>query len=230
MRYVHRPIGYEGVGQEQAVEIANAAKTLAGPVYVHCHHGKHRGPAAAAVCAIALEDWSPEQAAKWLKQAGTSPSYAGLYRSVSQFQKPTRKQYEAAPNDFPEQVEPASFIESMVQLSHTYNRLRSLAANDYRTLPTAPDLTAAHEALQLKEHYRELMRTDEFTQHDDDLQTLMHGAEQRSEKLHAILMQLQQQAPTEQGDLRQQADRALGLVGENCKACHATFRDARTVE
>ena len=29
--------------------LARAARTLPGPIFVHCHHGMHRGPAAAAV-------------------------------------------------------------------------------------------------------------------------------------------------------------------------------------
>ena len=44
LRYVHLPIGYDGVPREQAVRLVQAVKTLPGPVYVHCHHGKHRGP------------------------------------------------------------------------------------------------------------------------------------------------------------------------------------------
>jgi protein tyrosine phosphatase (PTP) superfamily phosphohydrolase (DUF442 family) len=50
IRYVHLPVGYDGISREQAVRIIKAARTLPGPVFVHCHHGKHRGPAAVAVC------------------------------------------------------------------------------------------------------------------------------------------------------------------------------------
>jgi protein tyrosine phosphatase (PTP) superfamily phosphohydrolase (DUF442 family) len=73
IRYVHLPVGYHGVPREQAVRLVQVTKTLPSPVFIHCHHGKHRGPTAAAVCGIATEGWSKEEAVKWMKQAGTSP-------------------------------------------------------------------------------------------------------------------------------------------------------------
>jgi protein tyrosine phosphatase (PTP) superfamily phosphohydrolase (DUF442 family) len=230
MQYVHRPIGYEGIGREDSVEIVKAAKTLPGPVYVHCHHGKHRGPAAAAVCAMALEGWSAEQAAGWMRDAGTSPSYSGLYRTIEQFQPPSEREFAAAPNEFSSQVEPASFVEAMGTISLTYDRLKELAANDYRPLASAPDLRAAHEALQLQEHYRELMRTDEFDQYDDELHELMQQAEQRSAALHKILQRVEKEQPAGDSGLRKLANRALAVVGENCKTCHTMFRDGRKVQ
>src|SRR5438094_677830 len=44
LRYVHLPIGYDAVPREQALRIARAIRDLPGPVYIHCHHGRHRGP------------------------------------------------------------------------------------------------------------------------------------------------------------------------------------------
>ena len=46
--------------------IAGAVAALPGPVFVHCHHGMHRGPAAAAVCAMSKEGWDRRQALAWL--------------------------------------------------------------------------------------------------------------------------------------------------------------------
>ena len=51
MRYVHIPIGYDGFSPEAAKSFTRAANELGDIIYVHCHHGKHRGPAgAAAIC------------------------------------------------------------------------------------------------------------------------------------------------------------------------------------
>ena len=55
IRYVHLPIGYDGVPAAQAVRLVKAAETLPGPIYIHCHHGMHRGPAGAAVICMAVE-------------------------------------------------------------------------------------------------------------------------------------------------------------------------------
>ena len=53
LRYVHLPHGYDGVPDERASELAKAVRDLPGPVYIHCHHGKHRSPAAATVACVA---------------------------------------------------------------------------------------------------------------------------------------------------------------------------------
>ena len=59
---------------------------MPGPLFVHCHHGLHRGPTAAALICEGLRGWSPEQAEKWMTVAGTATNYSGLYRTVREFQ------------------------------------------------------------------------------------------------------------------------------------------------
>ncbi len=49
IRYVHLPFGYDGIPRDKAVALVRVARDSPGPVYVHCHHGKHRGPAAVAI-------------------------------------------------------------------------------------------------------------------------------------------------------------------------------------
>src|SRR5262245_3837035 len=41
LRYIHLPIGYDGVPRAKALRLARAVRDLPGPVYLHCHHGKH---------------------------------------------------------------------------------------------------------------------------------------------------------------------------------------------
>src|SRR5438105_4959917 len=52
LRYVHLPIGYDGVSPDEGRAIAKAIDEVEGPVYVHCHHGKHRSAAAVAVACV----------------------------------------------------------------------------------------------------------------------------------------------------------------------------------
>ena len=179
--------------------------------------------------AVALGDLTNEEAVAWMKAAGTSPNYAGLYRCVREFRKPTKEQLDQAPNEFPAQVEPASFIEAMVELSNTWDQLKELAAADFKTPTDNPDLTAAHEALQLNEHYREMMRTDEF-QMRDDLQAAMTRAEKQSAELHKLLKQLEKESGSAKSELRKKVEAQFGLVGNDCKSCHAAFRDKREVK
>src|SRR5205807_10192310 len=103
LRYVHLPIGYDGVPREQALRIARAVRDLPGPVYLHCHHGKHRGPAAAAVATLCLDASCPVEAAvAFMKQAGTDPRYRGLYASPGKLRRPSRADLDRVAGDFPE--------------------------------------------------------------------------------------------------------------------------------
>ncbi len=49
LRYIHLPIGYNGMDHTRTLEIAKAVKQAEadGPVYIHCHHGMHRSAGAA---------------------------------------------------------------------------------------------------------------------------------------------------------------------------------------
>ena len=53
--YVHLPFGYDGIPREKLVALAQAADMLSGPFYIHCHHGKHRGPAAVAAIQLCID-------------------------------------------------------------------------------------------------------------------------------------------------------------------------------
>lgn len=88
LRYVHLPVGYDGISATRAAQLLKAAQTAPGALYVHCHHGKHRGPSAAALLGRFSAGWSTHQAVAWLQQAGTSPDYPGLYRTVAQCRPP----------------------------------------------------------------------------------------------------------------------------------------------
>ncbi len=89
MRYVHVPIGYDGIDESAQALLTRVATDIKGTIYIHCHHGKHRGPAAAAiVCRV--DDGRPAEAAMIiLEKAGTGKEYPGLWRDVEQFTKPT---------------------------------------------------------------------------------------------------------------------------------------------
>ncbi len=82
LRYVHLPHGYDQVPVERGHELARAVKDLPGPIYIHCHHGKHRSPSAAVVACIEAGELPAEAGEAILRSAGTNPNYRGLYDSV----------------------------------------------------------------------------------------------------------------------------------------------------
>ncbi len=85
LRSVHIPLPYSGIPQESSRMLTKAMRECEKPIFVHCHHGLHRGPAAAAVCGIAQVHFSQKEAVKFLQTVGTDPAYVGLYRDVQNF-------------------------------------------------------------------------------------------------------------------------------------------------
>lgn len=55
MRYVHVPIKYTGINPQEMIRIAKTFRELPKPMFVHCFHGKHRGPAAAAIGRVLVD-------------------------------------------------------------------------------------------------------------------------------------------------------------------------------
>ena len=82
LRYVHVPISYDGIPREKALQIIKAVRAAKGKVYMHCHHGRHRGPTAVMVSRIALDGISNEDAVHCMEESGTGKMYSGLYRDV----------------------------------------------------------------------------------------------------------------------------------------------------
>ena len=94
--------GYDGIPQERARELAKAVRDLEGPIYIHCHHGKHRSPAAATVACVSAGLIEPSAALSVLRTAGTSENYRGLYRSAESARKLDDALLDALQAEFPE--------------------------------------------------------------------------------------------------------------------------------
>lgn len=219
LRYVHLPVGYDGIDRDQAERLVRAARGLPGPVFVHCHHGTHRGPAAAAIVAMATAGWPRERARRWLEQAGTSRDYKGLFASVERFDPAAAlaRADGAPPEDFPEAAEVPALVEMMVRIDAGWDRLRAIGAAGFRAPAESPDLDPAHEALMLAEQFREAARLDEARERGEAFVELMAAGDRASMDLAGSL----KPAPPRPGE----SARALERVGRSCVACHRRFRD-----
>lgn len=222
LRYVHLPIGYDGVPREQAVRLVQAMKTLPGPVYVHCHHGKHRGPAAAAICGLATEGWSKDQAVSWMEKAGASPDYAGLYASARAFVPPSAEELKMLGTDLPERAKVAALVEMMVQVDARWDHLKAVQKAGYKAPPDQPDLDAPHEALQLLELFREASRLRESRDKGEEFSRQMSAAETRVAHLQKTMSA---HAKTPSSSSLQDLETAFVAVAKSCTSCHARYRD-----
>ena len=216
MRYVHIPIGYDGTTLANANRIAKAADTTGGVVYVHCHHGKHRGPAAVAVICESRGLWDTNQAEVWLKQAGTSPDYPGLYRMASLFQK--SPEYSKIPTNFPEQARVSGLVDAMVEVDLRWDHLKAVRKAGYKVPPSHPDLVPEKEAVLLMEAYRELARVKEARELGADFLERLKKAEQQAADIQALL---------KSGGAwkKERADELWTQVGQDCSSCHKKYRN-----
>jgi len=213
MRYVHAPFGYDGCPLPTAHVIVKAVRDLPGPVYIHCHHGKHRSPAAAAFARIALDGISNEQAVAELERAGTGKNYTGLYADVRAYRPPTREELDRLEVEFREVAPTPPMVEAMVRIEERFGRLTRLQKDAWKA---APAVDPAHEALQLQELYTELRRTPEVKQQPGDFRKWIAEGARDGKALEAAL----------RGGQRDDASLRLGRLAAGCGSCHAKYRNA----
>ena len=213
LRYIHIPIGYDGLSREAELALARVARETDGPVYIHCHHGKHRGPAAAAIACLASGELDPAAAKHVLQVAGTSQKYRGLWRDVAEFQPPQPDE------TLPELVETATVtgrVAAMSQLDAALEQLAALESNQWQAPTDHPDLNPAEQATLLWQGYRESQRFSQ-QQGEADLAQRFDPSITQAEQLRQAL---------ETGD-QATATTLLGQLKQSCATCHEQYRNNR---
>jgi hypothetical protein len=226
LRYVHIPHGYEGIDAETQIQLIKAAQSLPGPLFVHCHHGQHRGPAAAAVICMGTEGWTPTEGESWLKTAGTSPDYQGLYETVRRFQPPSVTQINSAKFTFSETANVSDLVDAMVHIDAQWDNLRAIRKEGYLSPRVHSDLRPLAEVVLMKEHFREAQRLEDAKRRGKNFLEGLKSTEAELEECQRLLKELDQN-PT--ANLRESLDRSFNRVGASCTACHKNFRDGPVV-
>jgi len=217
LRYVHLPHGYDGISDERARELAKVVRDLPGVIYMHCHHGQHRSPAAAAVACVGAGLIEPENALRILETAGTSKNYGGLYDSVREARPLDASALDEMKPDFPEVSPIPPLAEAMVALDHTHDDMTLIADAGWKTPPGHPDLDPAREALLLKEHYAELLRMDEVQKKPERFRNWLSESEAAAKTLEDALSAETPDATA--------AKKAFDVINSQCTACHREFRN-----
>jgi protein tyrosine phosphatase (PTP) superfamily phosphohydrolase (DUF442 family) len=211
LRYLHIPIGYDGIPAEAGQSLARLVREAQGPFYVHCHHGKHRGPAAAAVACVAAGEMTGKEALGILARAGTSKDYAGLWRDVEAYTPPP------ADADLPDLVEVAeveSFTAAMAQVDRAFDNLKLCRDVKWAVPPDHPDLVPAQEALLLQEGLHEAAR-NLGGEYDERFKNWLALAEALAIELRSALQTQDVAAATER----------TVRIEQSCQQCHTQYRD-----
>jgi protein tyrosine phosphatase (PTP) superfamily phosphohydrolase (DUF442 family) len=222
IRYVHLPISYGGMTREQALRVAKAVRDLPGPVYIHCHRGTVRGPTAAAVAHLFLDDaCTVEQAWAGMKLAGFDPHYVNLWAAPKELKRPTAKELDEVSGDFLESAPPPGLPSFMAQVDATFGNLQAIRAAEWKTPEDQPDLDPPHEALQLVEHFKELQRLPKTAERPADFRGKLADAVNRAQQFEDVLRATKEKAVSAPA-----AEEAYKRMDAACLRCHAVYRDA----
>jgi hypothetical protein len=223
LTYVHLPHGYDGIPADRVKELAKAVRDLNGPIYIHCHHGKHRSPAATSVACVSAGLIPPSKAVAVLEVAGTDSHYLGLYQSARDAVPLMSQVLDELEFEFKAICEVPPMAEAMVQLSHTYDNLRLLEESNWMTPSEHPDLDAVHVSVLLKEHFTEMLRLEEVKRQPADFQQWLQQSRDAADKMEHALSKWRA-APD--GEAAPDALRAFATQIEmSCQSCHAEYRD-----
>jgi protein tyrosine phosphatase (PTP) superfamily phosphohydrolase (DUF442 family) len=221
LTYAHVPFGYDGVPESARLQLIKTLRSASGPIYVHCHHGKHRGPAAIGCMLAGDGRVSAEDAVNMLKAAGTSPDYPGLFRDVAEIQ-PVSDDRLASVAMPPPAAAVSDFASAMARIDRTYDHLVLIQKGGWKPDPSHPDIVPHREALMMHELLFEIARTDlaaeldlDAAQAGDFRQLLDEGASLAKELERGLQNELAIPA----------LDRRMNALKQNCATCHKQFRN-----
>lgn len=214
IRYIHLPIGYDGIERDRAIEIGEALKAgRDGITYVHCHHGKHRGPAAVAMGLRILDIWNANEANAFLIEAGTSSKYKGLYADVGKATRATDAEL-AEVTELPEIADVGEIAANMAMLDRAADNLAASREAGWGVPADHPDVVPWREASTIVD----LLRAADISDIDYDAEGFKTLLEES-----AVVAQTLQQA-LETGD-NAAAEEAYTIMRQQCTACHDVWRN-----
>ena len=219
MRYIHLPIGYDGIDEERKLDLVRATRDAMrdGPVYIHCHHGKHRSAGAAGAIAVSLGWSSPNEMVERMKVSGTSPSYTGLYGCTVAAVTLPSDVIDSVDPVFPEVSMPAGLVKAMVEIDEINERLKLIARAQWRVPADHPDLVAIAEAGRMADILR-LLGDDERVKSEpaEFIESMRAHAEEAAALEHML------DSPTPDAA---RLSAHFELMQASCKDCHRRFRD-----
>ena len=204
LRYVHIPFGYDGIPEVARAQLKLATTECERPIYVHCHPGKHRGPAGAAIIYRCDTNCRAEDAAEIMRVAGTGEQYTGLWRDVREFE-PIKAHSSGQP--LREHATVPDFTTRMADIDRAWDRFT----------PGKESVSAAsllEDAVSIEENLKECLRfLDEKA--DPDLRTRLEAA---------ILDATRLRENTDSAESRE-LENLQRQLGSDCQGCHKAHRN-----
>lgn len=225
MDYVHIPVRYNGIDDDQIAQIAKTFRELEAPFYIHCYHGKHRGPAAAAIGRVALDGLTRDRAIAEMRQwCSTASKYEGLYSSVAVSKIPSDAETAAYAFDFTPAKTYGGFRDVMVEMTRVWDEVKLVAANDWVTTPEHPDVDALQSSTQLHQLLLRCQEHDVDGADEADFQELMAQSTAGTSELVRLLTDCRTEGQAIE-DVHEGLSQAYESISESCLSCHIAYRN-----
>lgn len=219
MRYIHLPIGYNGFDEQRKLELVRATRDAIaqGPVYIHCHHGKHRSAGAAGTVAASLGWLTTDAATARMKVSGTAPNYQALYACTAGAVVLGAGVIDAVPAGFPEIARPTGFVKAMVEMDEISEHLKRIEKAGWKTPTDHPDLVPAAEAGRLADLLRISAQGERARSKPADFAAMLLSNADHVQRLEEQLVAGRSDA--------KELSAQFAMIAASCRDCHAKYRD-----
>lgn len=221
LRYVHVPIQYKGLSEDQIAKIAKTFRELEAPFYVHCFHGKHRGPAAGALGAVVLDGLDREHAIAEMRHwCSTASKYEGLYAAVATADIPTAEATAAYEFDFTSAQHFDGIRDAMIVLTRSWDEVKVIRKNGWALSADHPDIDPLRSATTVREHLDACAAMDEAAIYADDFSEWLGVSREGTGRLVELLTDCRDMDGSSEA-----LEAAYDVVSESCLDCHSVYRN-----
>ncbi|MEE2940967.1 MAG: sulfur transferase domain-containing protein [Planctomycetota bacterium] len=225
LEYVHIPVRYGGITEDEVMQIAKSFRELEAPFYVHCFHGRHRGPAAAAIGRVALDGLERDVAIAEMRQwCSTAAKYEGLYSTVATATIPSAEETAAYDFDFAPARHAAGIREGMIVMTRVWDEVKLVEANGWQPDEEHPDI----DPLRSATIFAQLLRSCDDAERPDgageDFEEMMAAGLDGADRLVELLTECRVEGVAPD-DRLERLEAAFDLVSESCLDCHVDYRN-----
>jgi protein tyrosine phosphatase (PTP) superfamily phosphohydrolase (DUF442 family) len=222
LRYVHIPIQYKGMTPEEILRISKLFREAEGPIYTHCFHGNHRGPASIAIGRLVRDGADRDTAIREMRQyCETSKKYEGLYVAVAKGAIPSAAETAAYRYDFPSAQPFQGIRAGMIDSARSFDPLKEMSKSGWKADPEHPDLEAGNEAAKLAGLFATMAASEENRKKPGDFRRWMAASAAECATLKDLLEKHRK------GDAAagKAAGEAFARMEKSCNDCHAVYRN-----
>ena len=213
MRRAHFPVGYDGVSATVQDALLVAWRDCSKPLYIHCHHGHHRGPAAAVTLLRRLGRVNESEGLAMLRACGTSFAYPGLYQSMREATGVSSATLQALEIPLREHHQVGSLTAGMAALDRSWDNVLESQRGGWQRSHRHPDAAPTAETAAVTEHLRAIATMPHT--YPPSFDSALARVIEASTRLEAAVAR---------GDFLM-AGRLASWMDSSCVACHAGHRD-----